>query len=716
MRWPFPRRAVPAPATPPAVRPEGAHPARRAWQTLPALVPVVNRPRLTVSAPPVAGVRPRPRRPQPAADRPVGTVAGLAEVLPALEVTRPAPEPPAPRPVRTVSTRPAAPVQLTAATAEFVGPAREPAVPHRAPGWLRALSSGPVMDPLLGAVRPSGSPPSFGAPPGAFPAAADRPPIAPVVTPRPLRAARPRGRIGLGAPLAAESQDPDAAAGVAAAGDLSRDVAAATGVGLDGVPVHRGPDAERGAVSAGADAYTTGGEVHLPAAAGHGAEARALLAHELVHVAQQRTLGADLPVEDSAEGARLEADAVAVEEAVRAGRPLPRLHHPGVVRATVATPADPAVVADTPLPVSRPAYRPDRDRPATPPEGTPRDRMPRETPPVTALRAAPRPPQPGRPQRDRPISTPNVSTRPAAFASAPGNEATPVVAGGAPAVPGGDPAVPPGRVQRRPTAMTHLRPAEPAPAAPQPAAQPAPEPAAPAASGWQQLGQSLTGEMSEMVLASWSLEQPHAVAGPGGGTGGGGTREDRFNQIAGPALERLNEQRVAAGKSELGALPPDEEARIWSQVDAGAGGPAGGPAGGQFGGQFGAGGGQPGAPGARPSGTPAAASGIHDWGGFETALGNDLGSMATDWLGTDFAQLSAGHDTATAPRAAAAPPTTAPAESGTDAHHPLVPHELDLEELDLDELTARLYDRIRSRLRLELLLDRERAGLLSDFR
>jgi hypothetical protein len=34
----------------------------------------------------------------------------------------------------------------------------------------------------------------------------------------------------------------------------------------------------------------------------------------------------------------------------------------------------------------------------------------------------------------------------------------------------------------------------------------------------------------------------------------------------------------------------------------------------------------------------------------------------------------------------------------------------------LDELSTRLYDRLRSRLRLELLIDRERAGLLSDFR
>ena len=34
----------------------------------------------------------------------------------------------------------------------------------------------------------------------------------------------------------------------------------------------------------------------------------------------------------------------------------------------------------------------------------------------------------------------------------------------------------------------------------------------------------------------------------------------------------------------------------------------------------------------------------------------------------------------------------------------------------LDELATRLYPTIRSRLRQELLIDRERAGLLADFR
>ena len=36
--------------------------------------------------------------------------------------------------------------------------------------------------------------------------------------------------------------------------------------------------------------------------------------------------------------------------------------------------------------------------------------------------------------------------------------------------------------------------------------------------------------------------------------------------------------------------------------------------------------------------------------------------------------------------------------------------------VELDELAAKLYRRMRSLLRLELIVDRERAGLLTDFR
>ncbi|PZR93098.1 MAG: hypothetical protein DLM67_14085 [Candidatus Nephthysia bennettiae] len=37
-------------------------------------------------------------------------------------------------------------------------------------------------------------------------------------------------------------------------------------------------------------------------------------------------------------------------------------------------------------------------------------------------------------------------------------------------------------------------------------------------------------------------------------------------------------------------------------------------------------------------------------------------------------------------------------------------------ETELDELAGRLYDRFRSRLRMELLVSRERAGLATDLR
>jgi hypothetical protein len=37
-------------------------------------------------------------------------------------------------------------------------------------------------------------------------------------------------------------------------------------------------------------------------------------------------------------------------------------------------------------------------------------------------------------------------------------------------------------------------------------------------------------------------------------------------------------------------------------------------------------------------------------------------------------------------------------------------------ETDMDELAGKLYDKIRTRLKSELLVDRERAGFLTDLR
>lgn len=85
---------------------------------------------------------------------------------------------------------------------------------------------------------------------------------------------------------------------------------------LSEVRVHRGEDSARLAVELDARAFTAGGEVHVPASHGslESGPGRALLAHELVHVAQQRRIGPNLPAEDSPLGRELETQARLVEQ------------------------------------------------------------------------------------------------------------------------------------------------------------------------------------------------------------------------------------------------------------------------------------------------------------------------------------------------------------------------------------------------------------------
>lgn len=113
-------------------------------------------------------------------------------------------------------------------------------------------------------------------------------------------------------------------------------VESGTGADLSDVPVHRGADVSATATQLSARAYTTGGEVHLPQEHGPltSGTGRSLLAHELTHVAQQRTLGSSLPPESSPAGARLEAEAQANEHAALHGggaqrSPLPVVAGPG---------------------------------------------------------------------------------------------------------------------------------------------------------------------------------------------------------------------------------------------------------------------------------------------------------------------------------------------------------------------------------------------------
>ncbi|MFE7868990.1 DUF4157 domain-containing protein [Micromonospora humida] len=103
------------------------------------------------------------------------------------------------------------------------------------------------------------------------------------------------------------------------------------GVDVAAVPVWRGAAATEVVQQAGARAATRGGEVLLPASVGplDAPPARALLAHELAHVVQQRAFGATPPAESTGAGRDLEARALAAEHAFGdgggpgAGGPLP---------------------------------------------------------------------------------------------------------------------------------------------------------------------------------------------------------------------------------------------------------------------------------------------------------------------------------------------------------------------------------------------------------
>jgi hypothetical protein len=458
MRWPFRRKdatQAPEPAvSPPAPSGGGREtpPERRSmgqWVTLPPL-PVTIRSSAPLVMGPAPVLPPLPGRRSVSAPRIApasGRVEGLVHPVPvppeppAVAAEPPAPEPPAPlvhRAVRSGQSRPAAP--LTDAVGPYVGEPREPAEPYRAPGWLRLVPewlTQPQAEDPLGLPVSSPEPPRPAPKPAPVrqpvlppsrvvegPAVAEEPqPEAPAeVTSLPQRPRRRPSlgqsrRLGLGAPIkhlpeqelvlpqeqprieapptprtvVRPSIPPAPAAPVTeAAGEpadeepapppppppqpppqpppratrpaepvsppapqppapverrapsavplvyrsapgkrepqpkrgteavpagLADAIRGRHGVDVSDVPVHRGPEAAVAARSLGARAFTRGGEVFLPDDAGplSTPKARGLLAHELVHVVQQRTLGSSLPSLSSPQGAALEAEAVRAE-------------------------------------------------------------------------------------------------------------------------------------------------------------------------------------------------------------------------------------------------------------------------------------------------------------------------------------------------------------------------------------------------------------------
>ena len=115
------------------------------------------------------------------------------------------------------------------------------------------------------------------------------------------------------------------------------------GADLSGTRVHRGGEASEAATALQARAFTQGNDVYLPATHGplNSGPARALLAHELTHVAQQRRLGSALPPEASAGGQHLEAEARGMESTAFSEMPLaPRVQSAPAIGATPAREAN----------------------------------------------------------------------------------------------------------------------------------------------------------------------------------------------------------------------------------------------------------------------------------------------------------------------------------------------------------------------------------------
>ncbi len=811
MRWPFRRKDAgsttePAPSAAPAeVRGTGVpRPPARQWATLPA-IPVT----ITRTAPLVAGPAPvlPPLRPggrggsAPAVAPALGRVTGLARPA------APAPEPVAPQPSAPVELvlpapavrRPARPMPvevptLTDAADEYVGEPREPAEPHRAPGFLRYaptwLMPGEPMIPGLPAPtqsvpdEPVGPPPSF-LPPELRSEPAPRPELPPRMAEVPraepaLPQARKRRanlgqsrRLGLGAPIThaegeplvhpeepprvvegvierapepvpppapepaprqepppapaapprsvtveppapaptppADSTDdgpddggsppppappvrptppstspPERKRAVAAVyrataelrpaprrrdlpratvvqavpPDLANAVRTRQQADVSTVPVYRGPKVSEAAKTRGARAFASGGAVFLPDEAGpvDSGKARGLLAHELVHAVQQRTLGAMLPAPDSAHGQLLEAEAQAAER-----------YYSGESGA-----AEPAPLIHAPMPAPPPAAE-------------------RHEPDLAAAAqlatALANPPTPTAAPAQQPLHSPFDERTTAEVGKIAEHSAKQVVAewtnpklaGGGQAAPGA-----PGAGSANATGTpagkspTGTQPTATAPTFDRAARKQALVAQTLAGLNQDRYGDQLTEltpEQEEQVERMLDAEQGSA----GGTVAQTGPPEQHYEKNSKEAwMHALTGANMNYGSGITGFREPVGSEKSW-------------------------------------------------WGG-ETNDKRPLSDRLADGLGLASPEADTQFDTDTwyQDDSAATTPAAAGAGENPDAkpahddwkYGQANPDQssFDVSRIDLDELSSRIYDRLRSRLRLELLVDRERAGLLTDFR
>ncbi|OLF16057.1 eCIS core domain-containing protein [Actinophytocola xanthii] len=806
MRWPFRRKGAAAPANPstsdvaPAVAAGAqapvARPSGRQWLTLPPLPVTVNRPApLVTGPPPVLPPLPGHRSVSgPAVAPAMGRVEGLAKVVPHVPEPAAAPASPLPEPVRPLVHRRrvrggppgTGPAAMVEATGGYVGEAREPAVPHRAPGWMRyvpewlnqgtqsdpeparpapraetapkpvlppskvverpttpvatqapstvekpPLPERPARRPSLGQSRRLGlgaplkhpeeqpaaesvSPPSVpepvaaprvsepsapagqdpgdretgdretgdretgdrdtgdrdtgdddaeGEPPPApppappprpalrhprpdpapvppTPAAPVTPRSAPPVTPQPVTRrevpaaavpltyrsspGRQRPRPVVPATPARTAQPPRRVAGYVPA-DLASALRGPHQVDVSSIPVHRGPEVSAEARSLGARAFARGGEVYLPDEAGplDTPKARGLLAHELVHAVQQRTLGPTLPAVHTPAGAALEAAAVAVEHAHSGhsghahAEPAPLLH-PSLTQ-VISQAARTVGVQLAPLVASEPVVPP-TVAPLLPP-----------TPPAPPVPDAVTPAPLAPPVRDEidliaeasAIRTLEEWTAPTAEEEALAIEAASAPSGFAePSAGGFDP-----------LSVADL---------PLPPELPL---------GHQRQDQELAAQVMQVM----NVERASNGQQP-------------LTTLDAETMSLI--QRMVAEQTEAAAT----RAVIFGQAAASGAAQA-----------------EPPAPAPTQSTQP------------ETAPAAPVAAQPVQQIEALLPPP--------APVLVPAPPP-APETTSTDPSD----RPIEVERLDLDQLAARIYDRLRTRIRMELLIDRERAGLLTDFR
>ena len=320
MRWPFRRRRrepAPTPALAPGLIAVPGAPPRADWARLGPTAPTASRrPPTTFNGArfgrSVAGARPMAaiHRPIPPGRAPSGVIRHAARptsvIPPALDdPSAEAPSAPA-APVGRHRRLPRAakePVEALMAPRGDTGVPRFAAVPERsAPAPTRiawTAEGGFVGHPTEPAVDDRSDPQLR---------------FVPTTTPRPTHADW-HGMPDLDlqpAPTAIIEHAPREVAEV---------VRAATGVDVADTPIDRSPHVSARAARIGAIAYTEQGVVHLPADHGplDAPTSRAVVAHELTHVAQQRRRPGPLPAEGTAEGRALEAEAQATQHTAARG-------------------------------------------------------------------------------------------------------------------------------------------------------------------------------------------------------------------------------------------------------------------------------------------------------------------------------------------------------------------------------------------------------------